>query len=236
MNDPNVPKHVAFIMDGNGRWAQRRGLPRLEGHQMGVDRIQSVLETLDARGVRFVTIYAFSTENWSRPKEEVDGLMDIFSVAIEVQTKELHQKNVRIIHVGKTKNLSAELGKAIAAAEDLTRRNTGVTLNVAFDYGGRDEIIDAVRRIIREGLRPDEVDEETFGRYLFTAHCPDPDLIIRTAGEQRISNFLLWQSAYSEYYHTPTLWPDLEPAELDQVLEAFSNRQRRYGRVLETEA
>ena len=233
---PEVPRHVAFIMDGNGRWAQRRGLPRLEGHRMGVDRIQSLVEALDAKGVRFVTIYAFSTENWARPKEEVEGLIGIFSAAIEVQTQILHEKNVRIVHVGKTANLSPELGRAIAAAQELTGANTGVTLNVAFDYGGRDEIIDAVRRIIRDGLGPDEVDEETFSRYLFTAHCPDPDLIIRTAGEQRISNFLLWQSAYSEYYHTPTLWPDLEPAELDQVLEAFGNRQRRYGRIVESEA
>ena len=233
---PEVPRHVAFIMDGNGRWAQRRGLPRLEGHRMGVDRIQSLVEALDAKGVRFVTIYAFSTENWARPKEEVEGLIGIFSAAIEVQTQILHEKNVRIVHVGKTTNLSLELGRAIAAAQELTGANTGVTLNVAFDYGGRDEIIDAVRRIIRDGLGPDEVDEETFSRYLFTAHCPDPDLIIRTAGEQRISNFLLWQSAYSEYYHTPTLWPDLEPAELDQVLEAFGNRQRRYGRIVESEA
>ena len=233
---PEVPRHVAFIMDGNGRWAQRRGLPRLEGHRMGVDRIQSLVEALDAKGVRFVTIYAFSTENWARPKEEVEGLIGIFSAAIEVQTQILHEKNVRIVHVGKTANLSPELGRAIAAAQELTGANTGVTLNVAFDYGGRDEIIDAVRRIIRDGLGPDEVDEETFSRYLFTAHCPDPDLIVRTAGEQRISNFLLWQSAYSEYYHTPTLWPDLEPAELDQVLEAFGNRQRRYGRIVESEA
>ena len=219
-------------MDGNGRWAQRRGLPRLEGHRMGVDRIQSVLETLDAKGVRFVTIYAFSTENWARPREEVEGLMDIFSAAVAAQTQILHEKNVRIIHVGKTKNLNPELGSAIAAAQQLTAANTGVTLNVAFDYGGRDEIIEAVRGIIQDGLRPEQVDEETFSRYLFTAHCPDPDLIIRTAGEQRISNFLLWQSAYSEYYHTPTLWPDLEPAELEQVIEAFGSRQRRYGRVV----
>ena len=229
---PHVPRHVAFIMDGNGRWAQRRGLPRLEGHRMGVNRIQSVLETLDAKGVRFVTIYAFSTENWARPREEVEGLMDIFSAAVAAQTQILHEKNVRIIHVGKTKNLNPELGSAIAAAQQLTAANTGVTLNVAFDYGGRDEIIEAVRGIIQDGLRPEQVDEETFSRYLFTAHCPDPDLIIRTAGEQRISNFLLWQSAYSEYYHTPTLWPDLEPAELEQVIEAFGSRQRRYGRIV----
>ena len=230
----DVPAHLAFIMDGNGRWAQQRGLSRLEGHQAGVKRIQVILEALGAKGVRFVTIYAFSTENWQRPQDEVEGLMAIFSSAVEQQTKELHEKNVRIVHVGKTANLGGPLRQAVADAEALTKENTGITLNVAFDYGGRDEITEAVRRIIRDGLTPEQVDEETIGRYLFTAHCPDPDLIIRTAGEQRISNFLLWQSAYSEYYHTPTLWPDLEPAELDTVLEAFANRKRRYGRV-ETE-
>ncbi len=228
---PNIPVHVAFIMDGNGRWAQERGLPRLEGHRAGVDRIQSVLETLAPKGVKFVTIYAFSTENWQRPDDEVEGLIDIFSTAVEVQTQELHEKNVRIVHVGKTRNLGEGLRKSVAAAEELTSKNTGVTLNVAFDYGGRDEIIEAVRAIMRDGLSPEEINEETFSRYLFTAHCPDPDLIIRTGGEQRISNFLLWQSAYSEYYHTPTLWPDLGPDELETALETFANRRRRYGRV-----
>ena len=227
----NIPVHVAFIMDGNGRWAQQRGLPRLEGHKAGVDRIQSVLETLAPKGVKFVTIYAFSTENWQRPQDEVEGLMDIFSAAIEVQTQDLHEKNVRIIHVGKTRNLSSGLRESVAAAEELTSKNTGVTLNVAFDYGGRDEIIEAVRAIIRDGLSPEVMSEETFSSYLFTAHCPDPDLIIRTGGEQRISNFLLWQSAYSEYYHTATLWPDLHAAELETALESFADRQRRYGRV-----
>jgi undecaprenyl diphosphate synthase len=196
-----------------------------------VDRIQSVLETLAPRGVKFVTVYAFSTENWQRPQDEVEGLMDIFSAAVEVQTQDLHEKNVRIVHVGKTRNLSSGLRESVAAAEELTSKNTGVTLNVAFDYGGRDEIIEAVRAIIRDGLSPEEMNEETFSRYLFTAHCPDPDLIIRTGGEQRISNFLLWQSAYSEYYHTSTLWPDLGPAELESALETFASRQRRYGRV-----
>ena len=226
-----IPTHVAFIMDGNGRWAEQRGLERLEGHRVGVDRINSVLETLGPMGVEFVTLYAFSTENWRRPQDEVDGIMDIFSAAIELQTEALHEKNVRIVHVGKTANLRPELGNSVAEAQRLTSKNTGITLNVAFDYGGRDEILEAVRRIIREGLDPEELDEEVFSRYLFTAHCPDPDLIIRTGGELRISNFLLWQSAYSEFYHTPTLWPDLGPEELKQVVEAFGARQRRYGMI-----
>ena len=229
------PLHVAFIMDGNGRWAQKRGLPRLEGHRVGVERIQVLLETLISYGVEFATIYAFSTENWGRPQDEVNGLMSIFSDAVDVQTRELHERNVRIVHLGKTSNLESELRGAIERAQDLTRQNTGITLNVAFDYGGRDEILRAVRRIVRDGLAPDEVDEATFCRYLFTAHCPDPDLIIRTGGEQRISNFLLWQSAYSEFYHTCTLWPDLEPAELERALETYRSRQRRYGKVADPE-
>ena len=225
------PLHVAFIMDGNGRWARQRGLPRIEGHRAGVERIRALLETLTSFGVRFATIYAFSTENWGRPQDEVDGLMSIFSDAVEYQTRQLHERNVRIVHLGKTANLGPELRQAVERAQTLTRDNTGITLNVAFDYGGRDEILGAVRRIIRDGLSPEQVDEETFQRYLFTAHCPDPDLIIRTGGEQRISNFLLWQSAYSEFYHTCTLWPDLQPTELEEALKAYRSRQRRYGKV-----
>ena len=223
-------------MDGNGRWAQQRGLPRLEGHRAGVERIEVLLETLGAFGVEFATIYAFSTENWGRPQDEVDGLIDIFSDAVDAQTHRLHERNVRIVHVGKTANLDPELRRAVENAQELTQGNTGITLNVAFDYGGRDEILRAVRRIIRDGLAPEQVDEATFCRYLFTSHCPDPDLIIRTGGEQRISNFLLWQSAYSEFYHTCTLWPDLQPEELEEALEAYRTRQRRYGKVAELEA
>ncbi len=225
----NVPVHVAFIMDGNGRWAQKQGLPRISGHEVGVQRIQGVLETLGPKGVKFVTLYAFSTENWGRPQDEVDGIMDIFSEAVASQTQALHEKNVRIVHVGKTENLGTDLSKAVSEAQSLTANNTGITLNVAFDYGGRAEILEAVRRIIRDGVDPDSIDEDLFSRYLFTAHSPDPDLIIRTGGELRISNFLLWQSAYSEYYHTPTLWPDLDSEELLQVLDTFANRRRRYG-------
>ena len=193
------------------------------------------METLSSFGVKFATIYAFSTENWGRPQDEVDGLIDIFSDAVDVQTRRLHDRNVRIVHLGKRANLDPELRRAVENAQNLTRDNTGITLNVAFDYGGRDEILDAVRRIIREGLAAEQVDEATFCRYLFTAHCPDPDLIIRTGGEQRISNFLLWQSAYSEFYHTCTLWPDLQPQELEEALEAYRSRQRRYGKVAEPE-
>ena len=225
----NTPVHVAFIMDGNGRWAQKQGLPRIAGHEVGVQRIQGVLETLGSLGVSFVTLYAFSTENWNRPQNEVDGILDVFSEAIASQTQPLHDKNVRIVHVGRTENLHPGLRDGVLEAQRLTQGNTGITLNVAFDYGGRAEILDAVRRIIKDGVDPDTIDEELFSRYLFTSHSPDPDLIIRTGGEQRISNFLLWQSAYSEMYLTTTLWPDLGVAELTDVIKAFGTRRRRYG-------
>jgi undecaprenyl diphosphate synthase len=226
-----VPVHVAIIMDGNGRWAQKRGLPRLAGHRVGVDCIHGVLETLGKKGVKYVTLYAFSTENWNRPIDEVEGILEIMQDALQDQTQSLHENNVQILHIGKADRLSPELEKAISHAQELTCANTGVTLNFAFDYGGRDEILEAVKQVIRDQVPAEDINEALFSKYLFTAHCPDPDLIIRTGGELRISNFLLWQSAYSEYYHTPTLWPDLDSAELERVLEAFSNRQRRFGRV-----
>ena len=228
---PKVPVHVAFIMDGNGRWAQKRGLPRLDGHRVGVDSIQKILKTLSKKGVQYVTLYAFSTENWNRPEEEVTGILEILQYALRVQTEALHENNVRIVHVGKQDRLSTQLQEEVAHAERLTQENNGITLNVAFDYGGRDEILAAVRKIIRDGVPEEQIDEALFRSYLFTGHSPDPDLIIRTGGEMRISNFLLWQSAYSEYYHTTTLWPDLDSDELEQVLEAYSTRQRRFGRV-----
>ena len=227
----NVPVHVAIIMDGNGRWAKQRGMPRLEGHRVGVDRIQRVLETLGTQGVKYVTLYAFSTENWNRPQEEVAGLLDILQEALQQQALALHENNVRIFHIGKLDRLSLGLQKAVDQVQEMTSANTGINLNVAFDYGGRDEILEAVKRILHDGIPAERLDQETFSRYLYTAHCPDPDLIIRTGGEQRISNFLLWQSAYSEYYTTPTLWPDLDSAELEQVLESYGSRQRRFGRV-----
>ena len=226
-----IPAHVGIIMDGNGRWAQKRGLPRLDGHRVGVDCVPGVLEFLSEKGIRYLTIYAFSTENWDRPLEEVSGILEILHDALQAQTDIFHENNVRIVHIGKQDRLNKELREQISHAEHLTRNNTGITLNVAFNYGGRSEILEAVRRIIRDGVAEEEVDEALFRSYLFTGDSPDPDLIIRTGGEWRISNFLLWQSAYSEYYHTPTLWPDLDPAELAQVLEEFGNRQRRFGRV-----
>lgn len=226
-----IPRHVAIIMDGNGRWAKQQGLPRLAGHQVGVDRIQRILEILAEKGVRYLTLYAFSTENWNRPATEVRGILGILEYALRRQTQALHDKNVHIVHIGKVDRLNPQLQEAITEAQWLTRENTGITLNVAFDYGGRDEILEAVRRIIRDEVPAEDVDQELFSRYLFTAHTPDPDLIIRTGGELRISNFLLWQSAYSEYYVTPTLWPDLEAGEIEEALASFARRQRRFGNV-----
>ena len=231
-----VPSHVAIIMDGNGRWAARRKLPRLAGHRQGVSNIQCVVRLLAARGVSVVTLYAFSTENWRRPTQEVDGLMTILAEEIEPQTVAMHQAGVRLIHLGDPEPLAPALQDAIAHAQQMTRDNRAVILNIAFNYGGRDEILQAVRRILSDGVPPEQVDEALFGRYLYTNGSPDPDLIIRTGGEQRISNFLLWQGAYSEYYHTPALWPDLDAAELDRALDAYRQRQRRFGALDEPDA
>lgn len=230
--NPPVPRHVAIIMDGNGRWAAQRKLNRSAGHRQGVANIRSVVRSLSERGVGVVTLYAFSTENWHRPSDEVDGLLAILAEEIVPQTEELHRAGVRLVHLGDPEPLDPGLQDAIAAAQKLTRDNAGVTLNVAFNYGGRGEIVRAVRRILADGVPEDQIDEALFSRYLYTAGCPDPDLIIRTGGEQRISNFLLWQAAYSEYYHTPVLWPDLDKDELDRALEAFQQRQRRFGTVV----
>ena len=224
-----MPEHIAIIMDGNGRWAAQRQLPREAGHRRGVANIQRVVRALAERGVSVVTLYAFSTENWRRPTAEVDALMSILAEEIAPQTKELHEAGVRLIHLGDRNALDPRLQTAIEQAEEITRGNDRFTLNVAFNYGGRDEILHAVRRIITDGLPPGEVNEAAFSRYLYTQGCPDPDLIIRTGGEQRLSNFLIWQAAYSEYYHTPILWPDLGEDELERALDAYRQRQRRFG-------
>ena len=223
------PKHVAIIMDGNGRWATQKGLPRLAGHRAGVDNIIPVLESLSDYGVDFVTIYAFSTENWTRPKNEVDGLMTILQDALERQTRALHERGVKVVHVGRADRLGEELRDSVDRACRLTKDNRRMTLAVAFDYGGRAEILEAVKGMISDGVPVDGVTEESFGGYLYTSELPDPDLIIRTAGELRLSNFLLWQAAYSEYYSTRTLWPDLGSDDIKDAIEAFNRRRRRFG-------
>ena len=228
-----TPNHVAFIMDGNGRWAGKKGLPRISGHQVGVDNIPRILTHLEKRGVKFVTLFAFSTENWNRPDGEVNSLIDIFQEALDTQTPILHKNNVRIIHIGETSKLSDDIIKSIRSSEDVTVDNDGITLNVAFDYGGRSEILNAVKTIIVDGTSPYNITEKSFSNYLYTSESPDPDLIIRTGGELRLSNFLLWQSAYSEYYHTKVMWPDFQEKHIDKALSSFNRRQRRFGKVLD---
>lgn len=228
----NVPTHVAIIMDGNGRWAKARGLPRLMGHRQGVENIRRILNASVEFGVKYLTIYAFSTENWDRPLDEVRGLMTILEQTIQRETPELNKNGVRIRHLGRTDGLSKHLQKLIADAVALTANNERLTLNVAFNYGGRAEIIDAVKRIIADGIPPDQISEELFTRYLYTGDTPDPDLVIRTAGEMRLSNYLIWQSAYAEYYATPTYWPDFDKDELYRALSTYSQRERRFGKVL----
>ncbi len=231
LKDPLLrsPIHVAIIMDGNGRWASKRGLPRLAGHRAGVDNIRPVLEALSEYGVKYVTVYAFSTENWNRPHAEVEGLMILLWEAIQRETQALHERGVRILHLGRVDRLSSELQEAVNYAVELTKDNQAMTLSVAFDYGGRSEILEAVKQIMRDGVTSDGLDEALFSDYLYTAHLPDPDLIIRTGGELRLSNFLLWQSAYSEYYPTPTLWPDIGETDIAAAMESFSQRERRFG-------
>jgi undecaprenyl diphosphate synthase len=228
-----LPIHVAIIMDGNGRWARQRGLPRLAGHKAGTDNIRRAVERFDSYGVKFLTLFAFSTENWRRPDEEINGLFSILADMIDRETKALHEKNVKLRHLGRLDSLSTVLQEKVRKAIELTRKNTGLNLSIAFDYGGRAEILDAIRHIIRDGVPPDEVSESLFNKYLYTPDLPEPDLIIRTAGEMRLSNFLIWQAAYSEFYSTPTLWPDFGEADIEKALVAYSKRERRFGGLIE---
>jgi len=224
-----LPRHVAFIMDGNGRWAKARGLPRLEGHRAGLEAIRGVVRYLGELGVPYVTLYAFSTENWSRPEEEVKGLFRLMAQSIRREARELHKNNVRIRHLGRTEELAPRIVADIAGAVELTRANTGLTLSIALNYGGRQEITDALRRLIAEGVKAADISERLITEHLYSAELPDVDLLVRTAGEMRISNFLLWQSAYAEFYATPALWPDFNKTEIDRALDAFSRRERRFG-------
>jgi undecaprenyl diphosphate synthase len=224
-----VPRHVAIIMDGNGRWAAQRGLPRLVGHRAGTENIRRIIEGCVELGVEILTLYAFSTENWRRPDEEVSGLMEILGEVIDRETAELHANGVRLRHIGRLDGLPARLQERVRYAAELTRHNTRLTVNVAFNYGGRAEIVEATRRLIRDGVPADAVDEELFGTYLYTGGLPDPDVIIRTAGEMRLSNFLLWQAAYAEYWCATVYWPDFTKEELVRALREFGRRERRYG-------
>jgi undecaprenyl diphosphate synthase len=226
-----VPRHLAIIMDGNGRWARARGLPRHAGHRAGTQNIRPVLEGCVDYGVEVLTVYAFSTENWGRPSAEVHGLMRLLEKSLAEQLDELHAQGVQIRHSGTLEGVSSRLAQKISAAVKRTRNNQRIILNVAFNYGGRQEILSAVRRLIEAGVAPEDVTEELFARNLYTVGLPDPDLIVRTAGEMRLSNFLIWQGAYAEYYSTPTYWPDFDRDELRKALEAYASRERRFGRL-----
>jgi undecaprenyl diphosphate synthase len=227
----NIPRHVAIIMDGNGRWAKARGLPRVAGHRAGVENLRRVIEGCVEDGVEILTIYAFSTENWERPEEEVRGLMMILEDVIDRELSELHRNGVQLHHLGRLDKLSPFLQRKVQEAIELTRDNRRLILNIAFNYGGRDELVCAVRQMIRDGVAADSVDEALIGKYLFTAGTPDPDMVIRTSGEQRISNFLIWQSAYSEWYFPAVLWPDFNKEELRKALWEYSSRDRRFGGI-----
>jgi len=224
-----LPRHVAIILDGNGRWAEKRGLPRLSGHRAGVRNLRRILKALGKYGIEYVTLYAFSTENWNRPADEVNGIFGILTEVVGREARELHKNGVKIRHIGRLEGLPEKVQKSIEKAIKLTENNLGMTLAVALNYGGRAEILDAIRRIGDDKIPLGNIDENVFSKYLYTTGLPDVDLVIRTSGEMRTSNFLIWQAAYSEYYFTPVLWPDFDEAELEKALLAYSQRQRRFG-------
>ena len=227
----DLPQHVAIIMDGNGRWAKKRGLPRIEGHRAGTENIRRVAEIFAEYKIKYLTLFAFSTENWNRPSNEVKGILRILSDRLDPEIKRLHEKNIRVRHLGRLDALSPKLQQKIKRGIELTRNNTGGTLCMAFDYGGRAEIVEAARRLLSKRISPEKVTEDSFKEHLYAPDIPDPDLIIRTGGETRLSNFLLWQAAYSELYFTDVLWPDFNRAEIDKALATYMGRQRRFGRI-----
>ncbi len=228
-----VPYHLAVIMDGNGRWAKARGLPRIAGHRAGVENLRRILTACGEFGVKILTIYAFSTENWGRPEAEVRGLMNILETVIDRELKKLHANGVQLRHIGELNGLSEGLQAKVRKAVDLTRYNDHLILNVAFNYGGRQDLLQAFRRIVADGIPADQINERLIDYYLYTAGQPDPDMVIRTGGEMRLSNFMLWQSSYAEYYSTPTFWPDFDRNELLKAIVHFAQRERRFGLVLQ---
>ena len=224
-----VPVHIGVIMDGNGRWAQERGRPRTFGHRAGVENLRRTLQACVRFKIKILTIYAFSTENWSRPQSEVNVLLSLLAQALRKEVPELHKNGVRLNHIGRLDRIPESSRQGVLDAIELTQNNDQLLLNVAFNYGGRAEVVDAAKRIIEAGIPAADVTEELFEQYLYTAGQPDPDIIIRTAGELRVSNFLLWQGAYAEYYAAPVYWPDFDEQELYKALLVFSQRERRYG-------
>ena len=228
--DPiKIPAHIAIIMDGNGRWAQKRHLPHIAGHRAGTENLRQIIKACVEFGVKILTLYAFSTENWKRSPEEVNGLMQILAESIEKELDELQKQGTQIRHIGRLEQLNPSLRQKVQSAIKLTEHNQRLILNIAWNYGGRDEIIYAIENIIKEGHKPDQVNEQLINQHLFTAGLPDPDLVIRTSGEIRTSNFLLWQTAYSEWYFTPVLWPDFNNKELQKAIIEYGKRERRFG-------
>lgn len=230
----NVPQHIAIIMDGNGRWAKQRGLPRIAGHQEGAESLRAILKTCAEFGVKYLTVYAFSTENWGRPKDEVDFLMGLFLETIEKEIPELMKNKVKLNFLGRLGEFSGVLQAKMAEAMATTKSNQRITLNVMVNYGGRAELVDAVNEIVenRKWNTEHRIEEKDLAEYLYTKGMPDPDLLIRTANEMRVSNFLLWQIAYTEIYVTPIFWPDFRREQLIEALEAYQKRERRFGKVL----
>jgi undecaprenyl diphosphate synthase len=227
------PQHVAMIMDGNGRWARQRGLPRLAGHRAGTENIRRIVEACVEQEIGYLTLYAFSTENWRRPDAEVQGLLRILGEVIERETPELDRQGVQIRHIGSLEGVPPELVTAIGYALKTTEHNNRLVLSVAFNYGSRTEIVEAVRRIVASGLPAEEITEATISEHLYTGGYPDPDLIIRTAGEARLSNYLLWQAAYAEFWFTPVFWPDFDKDVFYEALTDYSRRKRKFGQTEE---
>lgn len=232
-----IPSHIAIIMDGNGRWAKRRLQPRFMGHRAGVKAVEGIVKHCAQRGVKVLSLFAFSSENWRRPSKEVTLLMELFSHALDNQVRKLHNNNIKLCIVGDLSKFSAALQQQISQAQQLTANNTGLTLNIAANYGGRWDVAQSVRQLarqVRDGeLEPEAITEEHISQHLTTAAISEPDLFIRTGGEQRVSNFLLWQMAYTEFYFTDLLWPEFNANALDQAIASFSQRERRFGRTSE---
>jgi len=224
-----LPTHVAIVPDGNGRWAEKRGLPRLAGHREGVMSMLRMIQYINEYPIKYVTFYGFSTENWQRPELEVNGLFKLVEHFVDEQLNKIHEKNIKIRHIGRLNGLPDSLQNAIQKAVALTAGNSGMTLGIAWNYGGRAEIVDAVTKFMVDPNKPQQLDEKSFARYLYTGDMPDVDLLIRTGNETRLSNFLLWQTAYSEYHFTNVLWPDFGKKDIDKALLEYSKRNRRFG-------
>jgi undecaprenyl diphosphate synthase len=228
-NISSLPTHVAIVPDGNGRWAEKRGLPRLSGHREGVLNMMRIIQYISDYPIKYITFYGFSTENWNRPEAEVKGLFKLVEHFVDEQLHKIHEKNIKIRHIGRLEGLPDSLQNKIQQAVSLTANNTGLTLGIAWNYGGRAEIVDAITKLMADPNKPQQLDEKSFARYLYTGDMPDVDLLIRTANEMRLSNFLLWQAAYSEYHFTDVLWPDFGKKDIDKALLDYSQRNRRFG-------